>query len=48
VAQDGTGGLAGAPGTGRASINWGDGLDGGFTAHVALKPFGRAERRDRD
>ena len=39
VAQDGTGGLAGAPGTGRATINWGDGLDGAFTAQLGLKPF---------
>ena len=39
VAQDGTGGFAGAPGTGRATINWGDGLDGGFSGQVSLKPF---------
>ena len=39
VAQDGTGGFAGAPGTGRATINWGDGFEGAFTAQVALKPF---------
>jgi hypothetical protein len=39
VAQDGTGGFAGAPGTGRATINWGDGFEGAFTAQVALRPF---------
>jgi hypothetical protein len=41
VAQDGTGVFAGAPGTGRASINWGAGLDGSFTAQLGLKPFVR-------
>jgi prepilin-type N-terminal cleavage/methylation domain-containing protein len=39
IAQDGTGGFAGAPGTGRATINWGDGFQGAFTAQVALRPF---------
>ena len=39
VAQDGTGDFAGAPGTGRATINWGDGLDGAFSAQLGLKPF---------
>jgi prepilin-type N-terminal cleavage/methylation domain-containing protein len=39
VAQDGTGGFAGAPGTGRATINFGDGLDGAFSAQLGLKPF---------
>jgi prepilin-type N-terminal cleavage/methylation domain-containing protein len=39
VAQDGTGGFAGAPGTGRATINWGDGFQGAFSAQVALRPF---------
>ena len=39
VAQDGTGDFAGAPGTGRVSIQWGHGLDGGFNAQLGLKPF---------
>jgi prepilin-type N-terminal cleavage/methylation domain-containing protein len=39
VAQDGTGGFAGAPGTGRATINFRDGLDGAFSAQLGLKPF---------
>jgi hypothetical protein len=39
VAQDGTGDFAGAPGAGRVSINWGHGLDGGFSAQLGLKPF---------
>jgi prepilin-type N-terminal cleavage/methylation domain-containing protein len=39
VAQDGTGDFAGAPGTGRVSIQWGAGLEGGFNAQVGLKPF---------
>jgi prepilin-type N-terminal cleavage/methylation domain-containing protein len=39
VAQDGTGGFAGAPGTGRATINFRDGLDGAFSAQIGLKPF---------
>jgi len=39
IAQDGTGDFAGAPGTGRVSINWGDSLNGGFNAQVSLKPF---------
>ncbi len=39
VAQDGTGDFAGAPGTGRATINWGDGLDGAFSAQFGIKPF---------
>ncbi len=39
VAQDGTGDFAGAPGAGRASIQWSRGLDGGFNAQVSLKPF---------
>jgi prepilin-type N-terminal cleavage/methylation domain-containing protein len=39
VAQDGTGDFAGAPGAGRASIQWGHGLDGGFNAQLSLKPF---------
>jgi len=39
VAQDGTGRFVGAPGTGRATIQWGDGLDGGFSAQIAIKPF---------
>ena len=39
IAQDGTGDFAGAPGTGRVSINWGHALEGGFNAQVSLKPF---------
>ena len=39
VAQDGTGDFAGAPGTGRATINFRNGLDGGFSAQLGLKPF---------
>jgi prepilin-type N-terminal cleavage/methylation domain-containing protein len=39
VAQDGTGDFAGAPGTGRATINFRNGLDGGFSAQFGLKPF---------
>ena len=39
VAQDGTGDFAGAPGTGRVTINWGDGLDGAFSAQFGIKPF---------
>jgi len=39
VAQDGTGDFAGAPGTGRVSIQWGHDLNGGFNAQLGLKPF---------
>jgi hypothetical protein len=39
VAQDGTGDFAGAPGTGRATINFRNGLDGGFSAQFGIKPF---------
>lgn len=40
VAPQGTGFLAGAPGTGRATINWGDGtMTGPFDASINLKPF---------
>ena len=39
IAQDGTGDFAGAPGTGRVSINWGHALEGGFNAQLHLKPF---------
>jgi prepilin-type N-terminal cleavage/methylation domain-containing protein len=39
VAQDGTGDFAGAPGTGRVSIQWGHALSGGFNAQLSLKPF---------
>jgi prepilin-type N-terminal cleavage/methylation domain-containing protein len=39
VAQDGTGDFAGAPGTGRATINFRDGLDGAFSAQFGIKPF---------
>jgi Tfp pilus assembly protein PilE len=39
IAGDGSGLLAGAPGAGKASINWGDGLAGGFDANLELKPF---------
>jgi len=39
VAQEGIGTLAGAPGTGQVSINWGDGLSGPFDASIRLKPF---------
>ena len=39
IAQDGTGAFAGAPGSGRATINWGDGMHGAFTAQLGLKPF---------
>jgi prepilin-type N-terminal cleavage/methylation domain-containing protein len=39
VAQDGTGRFAGAPGTGRAAVDWGDGFAGAFTAQVSLRPF---------
>jgi prepilin-type N-terminal cleavage/methylation domain-containing protein len=41
IAQDGTGVFAGAPGTGRATINWGDGMQGAFTAELGLKPFAK-------
>lgn len=43
IAQQGTGLNAGAPGTGKATINWGDGLTGPFDARFRLRPF--AERR---
>jgi type II secretory pathway pseudopilin PulG len=40
VAPQGTGFLAGAPGTGRATINWGDGtMTGPFDASINLRPF---------
>lgn len=40
VAPEGTGFLAGAPGTGRATINWSDGtMTGPFNAEINLKPF---------
>jgi len=39
VAQEGIGTLAGAPGTGQVTINWGDGLSGPFDASIRLKPF---------
>jgi prepilin-type N-terminal cleavage/methylation domain-containing protein len=40
VAQEGTGFLAGAPGTGQATINWSDGtMTGPFDASFSLKPF---------
>jgi hypothetical protein len=40
VAHDGGGLFAGAPGAGRATINWGDGLfSGPFQANFQLKPF---------
>lgn len=39
VVQDGTSNFAGAPGTGRVSIQWGHGLEGGFNAQLSLKPF---------
>jgi prepilin-type N-terminal cleavage/methylation domain-containing protein len=45
VAQDGTGRLVGAPGTGRATITWGGSLDGSFTALVDVKPFLPAVQR---
>ncbi len=45
VAQDGTGRLAGAPGTGRATINWGHGLDGPFSARLSLQPFVGSQRK---
>jgi hypothetical protein len=48
VAQDGTGDFAGAPGAGRATINWGDGLDGAFIAHLGLKPFAHPGGVNRD
>jgi len=44
IAQYGTGVNAGAPGTGKVSIDWGDGsLNGAFNARFRLLPF--AERR---
>jgi hypothetical protein len=39
VAQEGIGTLAGAPGTGLVTVDWGDGLSGPFAASVRLKPF---------
>lgn len=40
VAPQGFGFLAGAPGTGRATINWGDGtMTGPFDASINLRPF---------
>jgi prepilin-type N-terminal cleavage/methylation domain-containing protein len=42
VTQDGVGTLAGAPGTGQLTINWGDSLDGFFTASLGTKPFIRS------
>jgi hypothetical protein len=40
VAPEGTGFLAGAPGTGRATIDWGDAtMTGPFSASLKLKPF---------
>lgn len=44
VVGDGTGLFAGAPGTGRVTINWGDRLSGPFDATIRTKPFG-SERR---
>jgi prepilin-type N-terminal cleavage/methylation domain-containing protein len=41
VTQDGIGSLAGAPGAGQMTINWGDGLDGFFSASLSTKPFVR-------
>ena len=41
IVGDGTGLLAGAPGTGRFAINWGDGLSGPFDAMIRTKPFQR-------
>ena len=45
VAEHGTGLLAGAPGTGRATINWGDNFSGPFNAQVRLLPFIRSNGR---
>ncbi len=42
IAEHGTGLLAGAPGTGRVTIDWGDRLSGPFNAQVRLLPFIRA------
>src|SRR5205823_12451083 len=42
VTQDGIGTLAGAPGTGPITLNFGDGLDGFFTASLTSKPFVRS------
>jgi hypothetical protein len=39
VIPDGTSNFSGAPGTGRVSVQWGHGLDGGFNAQLGLKPF---------
>jgi prepilin-type N-terminal cleavage/methylation domain-containing protein len=39
VAQEGIGTLAGAPGTGLVTINWGDELSGPFNASIRFRPF---------
>jgi prepilin-type N-terminal cleavage/methylation domain-containing protein len=39
IAGNGSGLLAGAPGAGKVSINWGDGLAGRFDANLDVKPF---------
>jgi prepilin-type N-terminal cleavage/methylation domain-containing protein len=39
IAQEGIGNLAGAPGTGPVTINWGDNLSGPFGASIRLRPF---------
>jgi prepilin-type N-terminal cleavage/methylation domain-containing protein len=43
IAQYGTGVYAGAPGTGKVIIDWGDGFNGSFNARFKLLPF--AERK---
>jgi hypothetical protein len=42
VTLGGVGTLAGAPGTGPISVNWGDDLDGFFSASLSSKAFVRA------
>jgi prepilin-type N-terminal cleavage/methylation domain-containing protein len=44
IMQDGTGALAGGQGAGGATINWGDGLDGAFTADLGVKSFLKSAR----
>ena len=39
IVGDGTGFLAGAPGAGRVTINWGDGFSGPFDLSLRTKPF---------
>jgi hypothetical protein len=45
IEQDGIGEFAGAPGTGRVSINWGHGFSGPFSATLQVTPFAHTGQR---